>query len=356
MNLTWTLSASADEANHDQETDLTAIGSPGGASWASVAPDGRDGHQPWGWTVYNRWNDVDEGDDAVLAEGGADGESGAKAAVAVWVTEHTALTEYTFDIVAVATFRIGAPDYAAARRAAEGLMEFNVRDNTVEESADDPPGLVYRLTCVAPRGKASFVDADPEDASVPAGDVQTFTEPILDLDLPAADIEAMHEALATLDDAASGDSNDAEIEAGHDCAGHLARLLAMLGHPYNNNSEESRMERYYQNVFKVEVLSDRPMSPDEAAAINVNDGASGEVRHVVSNRELTRAEMRDALLRQGSDPEFLISGYHEGEEGGDGTGTADPVIPAWLAYAGVPLGQIPESLRESVREHREETS
>jgi hypothetical protein len=210
MNLTWTLSASADEANHDQETDLTAIGSPGGASWASVAPDGRGGHQPWGWTVYSRWNDVDEGDDAVLAEGGADGESGAKAAVAAWVAD--------------------------------------------------------------------------------------------------------------------------------------------------NNSEESRMERYYRNVFKVEVLSDRPMSPDEAAAINVNDGASGEVRHVVSNRELTRAEMRDALLRQGSDPEFLISGYDEGEAGGDGTGTADPVIPAWLAYAGVPLGQIPESLRESVREHREETS
>jgi hypothetical protein len=237
MELTWITSASADEHNHDQETDLTVIGSPGGASWASVAPDGRAGHKPWVWVIYSRWNDVDEGDDAVLAEGEADDEDEAKAAVATWADAHTdpaELTEYTFDIAAVATFRIGAPDYATARRAADGLMEFNVRDNTVEEGADDPPGLVYRLTCVAPRGRASFVDADPEDASVPAGDVQTLAEPVTDLDLSAADIGAMHEALATLDAAAGGDSNDAEIEAGHDCADHLARLLAMLGHPYNN--------------------------------------------------------------------------------------------------------------------------
>jgi hypothetical protein len=149
------------------------------------------------------------------------------------------LTEYTFDIVAVATLRIGAPDYATARRAAEGLEEMNVRDNTVSEGNDDPPGLTYSLTCVAPRGKASYVDSDPEDGSIPAEDIQTFTEPVTDMHLNRELIESMHTSLAAWREAASSDSDDGEHAAGRDCADQLGLLLDMLGHPYESTDEEN---------------------------------------------------------------------------------------------------------------------
>lgn len=83
MSLTWTTSASADDQNHDQETDLDAIGSPNGASWASVSPES----EGWAWVIYDRWLDVDEAPDPVLASGKADGEGTAKAAVEAWVAE-----------------------------------------------------------------------------------------------------------------------------------------------------------------------------------------------------------------------------------------------------------------------------
>ena len=86
--LGWATSASADAESHDQETDLDAIGSPGGASWASVAPDGRPGHKPWTWTVYRCWLDVDTTPDSELAAGEADTEDEAKEAVTDWVASH----------------------------------------------------------------------------------------------------------------------------------------------------------------------------------------------------------------------------------------------------------------------------
>src|SRR5580658_6330255 len=84
-NLTWTTSGSADAENHDQETDLDSIGSPGGASWASVAPDSLPQYGPWHWVIYDRWIDVDDEPDPTLAEGQADTEDEAKAAVTIWV-------------------------------------------------------------------------------------------------------------------------------------------------------------------------------------------------------------------------------------------------------------------------------
>jgi hypothetical protein len=85
MELTWTTSASADEDNHDQETDLDSTGSPGGAAWATVAPEGGPDHKPWMWVIYDRWIDVDE-HDSELAAGETDHEDEAKAAVAAWVS------------------------------------------------------------------------------------------------------------------------------------------------------------------------------------------------------------------------------------------------------------------------------
>jgi hypothetical protein len=81
MNLNWRTSDSADDMNHDQEVDLDKAGNPGGASWASVSPDGAG----WVWVVYDRWLDVDAEPDPELARGGTDTEDQAKAAVAEWV-------------------------------------------------------------------------------------------------------------------------------------------------------------------------------------------------------------------------------------------------------------------------------
>jgi hypothetical protein len=246
MELAWTESASADEHNHDQETDLTAIGSPGGGVWASVSPS-HEGQ--WWWVIYDRWNDVDEAPDPTLAEGHVAGEDEAKAAVNDWVTDHLyvgAMTEYTFDLAAVITVHVhpaGGPD--AARQAAdsiETLVDGGVAGTDANPEADD---VTFELTCVAPRGPAWLIDIDSEyglagEFPEPSSDGVTdgmMPEPILGVDLSAADIEGMHEALATLDAAAEGDSNDAEIEAGHDCAEELARLLAMLGHPYSRSEE-----------------------------------------------------------------------------------------------------------------------
>jgi hypothetical protein len=84
-HLEWSTSDSADTENHDQEVDLDAIGSPGGASWASVSPSWEN---QWWWVIYDRWIDVDDEPDPTLAEGHLATEAEAKAAVATWVRDH----------------------------------------------------------------------------------------------------------------------------------------------------------------------------------------------------------------------------------------------------------------------------
>jgi hypothetical protein len=84
----WVTSASADEDNHDQEAEMAAIGSPGGAVWASVSPDRGN----WAWAVYATWlwEDIDTNPDATLAEGTAATEQDAKDAVAEWAARQEA--------------------------------------------------------------------------------------------------------------------------------------------------------------------------------------------------------------------------------------------------------------------------
>lgn len=80
--LTWYPAQSADSQHDDQETDLDAIGSPGGASWAWVALNDR-----WTWSIYARWlwEDIDADPASTLAEGEADTPDAARAAVTTWV-------------------------------------------------------------------------------------------------------------------------------------------------------------------------------------------------------------------------------------------------------------------------------
>jgi hypothetical protein len=135
------------------------------------------------------------------------------------------MNEYVFDILSVATFHVTAPDYQTARRAAEGVMEFNVRDNTVDESAgiaDIIPVASWELTCVAPRGRASLADADNTGENISPDEYQTFAEPI-----DGSEREGLMEALNEADEALGGDSNDAEHDALYSVRETIAAILGV---------------------------------------------------------------------------------------------------------------------------------
>ena len=82
--LTWYPGTSADDDHDDVETDLAAIGGPGGAVWASVA----DEETWWSWAVYDRWlwDDIDADPGThTLAEGTAASREEGMQAVSDWV-------------------------------------------------------------------------------------------------------------------------------------------------------------------------------------------------------------------------------------------------------------------------------
>jgi hypothetical protein len=245
MELTWTTSASADDRNHDQEValDTSELGSPGGAVWASVSPD-KGG---WAWVIYNRWTDVDD-HDSELAAGLAADEAGAKAAVAAWVAAHLnegVRGEYSFDMPAVICVRVSTDKGEAAARLAIGAVGTFEDIGTVRPcfGTPDTDGVAFKITEIGPRGTAGLVYAGDEsgnDLPTTTGEEGT-AEPITDA--PGARYltdewyAEAHASLDALDETASGDSNDAEIEAGRDVADTLAQLLAWLGHPRPESSE-----------------------------------------------------------------------------------------------------------------------
>jgi hypothetical protein len=128
--------------------------------------------------------------------------------------------QYTFDIVAVATFHVEAVSYAAARAAVESVQEYHVQTGDAEGCQD--PGVSFTLTAVDPRGRASLADADGDEA-IPAAEYQTFTEPLLDA------TEELLGMLAEADEALGGDSNDAEHDALYSLRESIAGLLGVGG-------------------------------------------------------------------------------------------------------------------------------
>ena len=126
------------------------------------------------------------------------------------------MNEYTFDVVAVATFHVSAADYAAARRAAESVQEYHVQTGVAEGCED--AGVSFTLTAVDPRGRVSLADADSDEA-IPAAEYQTFTEPLLDAR------DGLRAMLAEADEALGGDSNDAEHDALYSLRESIAGLL-----------------------------------------------------------------------------------------------------------------------------------
>lgn len=70
------------------------------------------------------------------------------------------------------------------------------------------------------------------------------------------------------------------------------------------------MEKYYRNVFVVEVLSnDEWPGITDLGEINyqiIEGHSSGLTTHVVVNEEVDKEEMARLLTAQGSEPSFLI--------------------------------------------------
>jgi hypothetical protein len=70
------------------------------------------------------------------------------------------------------------------------------------------------------------------------------------------------------------------------------------------------MDKFYKTVISIEILSDE-LYPDcvtlEQINYDITEGhCSGRLLTEVHNEELTKEQMAEALIAQGSDPSFLI--------------------------------------------------
>jgi hypothetical protein len=146
---------------------------------------------------------------------------------------------YKFDIIAVATIDIttaAGPD--KARAAVNSLQAI---DNGWDGSL--PTDATWELTCVAPRGVAYLVQTDPElpdpDDDDCALEDPEIPQPITGVYLSPDLIAGMHAGLTRLDEAADSTSDNDEHAAARDCADNLARLLRLIGHPYDPEEDPS---------------------------------------------------------------------------------------------------------------------
>lgn len=71
----------------------------------------------------------------------------------------------------------------------------------------------------------------------------------------------------------------------------------------------SNKQKYYRTIITVEILSDYPYSFDTLADVGY-DMIEGDVSGQISEKceEITRDEMEQALIAQGSDPDFIFCG------------------------------------------------
>lgn len=74
-------------------------------------------------------------------------------------------------------------------------------------------------------------------------------------------------------------------------------------------------KKYYRTVYRVEVLSEEQVSTVDLGELRylITDGdCSGEV-DIIASSQVTRSNMAELPLDQGSDPSFLIYDYDETE-------------------------------------------
>jgi hypothetical protein len=69
-------------------------------------------------------------------------------------------------------------------------------------------------------------------------------------------------------------------------------------------------QKYYRTIITVEILSDYPYSVDTLADVGY-DMTDGDVsgRIIEKCEEITKMEMKKALIAQGSDPAFVFGEY-----------------------------------------------
>lgn len=79
-------------------------------------------------------------------------------------------------------------------------------------------------------------------------------------------------------------------------------------------------KKYYRNVVEVEILSDEPfhgnMGLTDLQTIHyyITEGdCSGDIQITVSDEEVSREKMAELLIKQRSDPEFLLGDENEDE-------------------------------------------
>lgn len=152
------------------------------------------------------------------------------------------LATYKFDIVAVTTVNVitsGGED--AARQAAASIETYEPGSLRPWDARPDTDEAQFEMSCAAMRGEPYLVDVNPADGY---GDDEAVGDglipgPVLGLSLTPAEIASMHQALDDLDTAAEGSSNDAEIEAGRECASYLEQLLTILGYPRSTADREN---------------------------------------------------------------------------------------------------------------------
>lgn len=74
---------------------------------------------------------------------------------------------------------------------------------------------------------------------------------------------------------------------------------------------------FHKTVISIEILSDGPYVAESLEKIyhDITDGDCSGVWNVIETAELTRSEMSDALIEQGSDPEFLFGDDEDYDDG-----------------------------------------
>lgn len=76
------------------------------------------------------------------------------------------------------------------------------------------------------------------------------------------------------------------------------------------------MKKLFRQVFEIEVLSEEePLETLDLKVIDyeITDGHSSGVVKEAVREEVTQEKMRELLIAQGSDPEFLLGGDEDGD-------------------------------------------
>lgn len=70
-------------------------------------------------------------------------------------------------------------------------------------------------------------------------------------------------------------------------------------------------KKYYKTTIQVEVLSEGRLDPQslEDVAYAIDQGDCSGVWNITSSKALSKKEVSEELIKQGSDPEFLLGGY-----------------------------------------------